>query len=91
VTPQPTTTTTATPTPSPPPGGASAADIQVYLQAHNAVRAKHGAAPLTWSADVAAYAQKWANGCKWAHSDGPYGGMFLSIPTFMLIFLNDFP
>lgn len=39
-----------------------------YLGPHNAARAQHGAAALTWSNDLAASAQSWANGCKFQHS-----------------------
>jgi uncharacterized protein YkwD len=56
-------------------GGASANDIQAYLSGHNTVRAQYGAANLTWSADLASKAQQWANGCKFQHSLGPFGGM----------------
>ena len=55
----------------------SPSDINAYLSAHNTVRAKHGAAALTWSDDLAAAAQKWASGCVFKHSGGslgPYGG-----------------
>jgi len=51
-------------------------DVNVYLSAHNAVRARHGAAPLTWSDLLASKAQEWANGCVHEHSGGslgPYG------------------
>jgi hypothetical protein len=57
----------------------SAADEQAYLDAHNSVRAQHGAVPLTWNDDAAAKAQQWANGCVFQHSGGtlgPYGGGF---------------
>lgn len=54
----------------------SSADIQAYLDGHNTERAAHGAAPLTWSDDLASAAQSWANGCVFQHSGGslgPYG------------------
>jgi uncharacterized protein YkwD len=61
-------------------GGASAAKTiaQRFVAAHNAVRAKHCAAPLTWSPKLAAVAQKWADtlrdkGCAFGHSGGQYG------------------
>ncbi|KAG8732396.1 hypothetical protein FRC11_013976 [Ceratobasidium sp. 423] len=38
-----------------------------YLNAHNSFRAQHGADPLTWSAELEAKAQNWANGCKFEH------------------------
>lgn len=48
------------------------------LSTHNAVRANHGASPLTWSYSLAEKAEEWADGCNFAHSDGtlfstPYG------------------
>ncbi|KAG6813083.1 hypothetical protein H0H92_014142 [Tricholoma furcatifolium] len=56
--------------------GTSSSDINAYLTAHNTVRAEHGAAPLTWSDDLASKAQSWANNCVFEHSGGslgPYG------------------
>ena len=35
--------------------------IRDCLDAHNEVRARHGVPALTWSADIAVNAQKWAN------------------------------
>ena len=61
---------------------ASDADINEYLSAHNSVRARHGASPLTWSNTLAAAAQKWSNGCVFQHSGwsvGPFGGMISSL------------
>ena len=48
------------------------------LASHNARRAKHCAAPLRWSAEAAAVAQRWANGlaargCVMQHSNGKLG------------------
>lgn len=54
-------------------GPTSNADIQAYLTAHNSIRAQHGAAPLTYSQDLAAKAQGWANGCVFKHSGGSLG------------------
>ncbi|KAK0208572.1 CAP domain-containing protein [Desarmillaria ectypa] len=51
------------------PGG----DISAYLDAHNTVRAQHGAAGLTWSDELAGKAQQWANGCVFEHSGGSLG------------------
>jgi hypothetical protein len=53
-------------------------DTQAMVEAHNRVRAKHCAPPLTWSPRLAASAQTWANtlrdrGCAFAHSGGQYG------------------
>ncbi len=39
----------------------SNAQAQAFLQVHNAARSEVGVAPLRWSAEVAAYAQQWAN------------------------------
>ncbi|KAF9569743.1 PR-1-like protein [Agrocybe pediades] len=54
-------------------GATSQADIQAYLAGHNTIRAQHGASPLTWSDNLAAKAQQWANGCKFQHSGGSLG------------------
>jgi pathogenesis-related protein 1 len=56
----------------------SFADISEYLWAHNSIRAQYNAPMLTWSDDLAAAAQSWADGCNFEHSDGalsdePYG------------------
>jgi uncharacterized protein YkwD len=54
----------------------SGSDIDAYLSSHNSVRAQHGAAPLTWSDQLAGKAQQWANNCVNHHSGGtlgPYG------------------
>jgi uncharacterized protein YkwD len=83
------------PTPAPSPKGSSdapSADVQVYLQAHNSVRSQHGAADLTWSDNLAAKAQQWANGCQFKHSGGslgPFGGTRLAVT--MISFHNLFP
>ena len=37
------------------------------------MRAQHGAADLTWSDDLAASAQTWANNCVFKHSGGTLG------------------
>ncbi|KAF8581375.1 PR-1-like protein [Ramaria rubella] len=54
-------------------GATSESDIQAYLAGHNTVRAQHGASPLTYSQDLAAKAQQWANGCVFQHSGGSLG------------------
>ncbi|KAI0307851.1 CAP domain-containing protein [Multifurca ochricompacta] len=54
-------------------GSKSSADIDAYLSAHNSVRAQHGAAPLTWSDELSAKAQQWADGCVFKHSGGSLG------------------
>ncbi|CAE6470435.1 unnamed protein product [Rhizoctonia solani] len=38
-----------------------------YSDAHNSFRAQHGADGLTWSAELEAKAQNWANGCIFEH------------------------
>jgi uncharacterized protein YkwD len=45
----------------PPPAGAPASLAREMLNAHNTVRARVGVPPLTWSAQLAAVAQQWAN------------------------------
>jgi len=43
------------------------------LKAHNHFRKQHHAAPLTWSDELAEYAEKHAAHCHFKHSFGPYG------------------
>jgi uncharacterized protein YkwD len=71
--------------PAPPPGSdaprgapAPTGDAEALVQAHNQVRAKHCAAPLTWSPRLAQIAKQWANtlrdkGCQFGHSGGSTG------------------
>lgn len=52
--------------------------ISSYLAAHNSIRAKHGAQPLTWSVSLALKAAIWADTCSFRPSNGalstePYG------------------
>jgi hypothetical protein len=47
---------------------ATAADFQPLLDAHNAYRATHQAAPLAWNSSLAAVAQFWADGCPNGHN-----------------------
>ena len=59
-------------------GGTSLSNAAVILGEHNRVRALHCVPPLTWSDELAAVAQAWAdelaaNGCAFDHSDNPYG------------------
>lgn len=62
--------------PRPPPRDAApalSADTQALVDAHNAARARHCAAPLTWSPQLAAAASRWANSlrdhnCAFEHS-----------------------
>jgi len=86
-TPKPTTTSSTTPPPTTTPsdnGGGdstSQSDIQAYLDAHNTLRAKHHAAPLTWSSTLASAAETWAKRCVFEHSGGklgPYGENLVS-------------
>ena len=48
-------------------------EIEEYLDAHNEIRADHGAEPLVWSTELQAKAQSWASGCQFRHSDGALG------------------
>ena len=67
---------------TPPLGGGDANDASAsggLLEAHNVVRARKGVAPLTWSADLAAYAKEWADHkaattCRSGHR--PYSGKY---------------
>ncbi len=59
---------------------------QQFVDAHNAVRAKHCAPPLTWSKKLAEVAQTWANtlrdkGCVFGHSPGGKYGENLAAGT----------
>ena len=56
-----------------PKAAALSADAQRMLDEHNARRKTHCAAPLAWSAEVAAVAQRWAERCRFEHSKGSYG------------------
>jgi len=77
--PMPTSTPSVAPSSSQPAslkpssGTVSNTDIDAYLKAHNDFRNLHGAQPLTWSSELSATAQAWANGCKFVHSHGQYG------------------
>ena len=58
------------------PGPVPTADAQAWLDLHNAVRRDAQPPPspplpaLTWSANAAAVAQAWADGCKYQHNPG---------------------
>lgn len=52
---------------------ATPAEIQEWLDAHNAHRALHGVPPVTWSDTLAASAQAWADTCPSTHSGSGYG------------------
>jgi len=59
---------------------------QQFIDAHNEARAKHCAAPLTWSKKLADIAQNWANtlkgkGCVFGHSPGAKYGENLAAGT----------
>lgn len=59
-------------------GYLTAASIREFLDAHNTVRAQHGADALSWSTDLAEMAGKWADGCVFQPTEGklsddPYG------------------
>ena len=62
-----------------PPPGMSPQDINAITAHHNKVRADVGVEPLKWSADLAGYAQQWAeqlalSGCQMKHrSPNVYG------------------
>jgi uncharacterized protein YkwD len=67
-------------TPKPAPKGASKLppDAQTFITEHNRYREKHCAKPLTWSPQLAADAQKWADtlkakGCMFGHSGSKHG------------------
>jgi uncharacterized protein YkwD len=64
--PSPPATPAATPgAPAPPPP----AGTPVELTLHNAARFRHRDTPaMTWDASIAESAQKWASGCRFAHS-----------------------
>ncbi len=48
-------------------------NIQAMVAEHNRYRTKHCASPVTWSAQLAASAQDWANNCRCDHNH-PAGG-----------------
>lgn len=53
---------------------AFAADLEgPMLNAHNALRAKHGVPALSWSASLAKTAQAWADRCVFEHSNTGLG------------------
>lgn len=53
--------------------GATAAEVQQWLAAHNQYRVLHQAPPVSWSADIAASAQAYADTCPSGHSASAYG------------------
>lgn len=48
-------------------------DVQATLQAHNAARARRGAAPLAWDESLASVAQAWSDRGVFKHSNNRYG------------------
>ncbi|KAL2852524.1 CAP domain-containing protein [Aspergillus pseudoustus] len=71
-----TATATATATPKIPqdPSYTSASLLKSsVLSTTNDYRAQHNASALTWNDTLADYAGRWAEGCIWEHSHGPYG------------------
>lgn len=57
------------------------ADAQAILNAHNGHRAKHCVPNLTWSAQMAADAQAWANACNFAHSSVGGENLWMGSPS----------
>jgi uncharacterized protein YkwD len=55
--------------------------MQSILEAHNSYRAKHCVPPLTWSTELAASAQMWANRCDFNHDYQPPHGENLFLGT----------
>jgi uncharacterized protein YkwD len=53
--------------------GATASEIQQWLDDHNSKRQLHQVGPVTWSATVAASAQNYADTCPSGHSGSGYG------------------
>jgi pathogenesis-related protein 1 len=69
-----TTTPSLKPKPAAP-SGEETGKLEGMTAAHNEVRAAVGVGPLTWSNELGAYAQQWAdqlaaNGCQLAHRSG---------------------
>jgi pathogenesis-related protein 1 len=61
----------------------SAAQINAFLFAHNTIRKVHNASDLTWSTELAAKAEKWADNCKFERTEGtlseiPYGELHVA-------------
>lgn len=62
-------------------GGGAPAEWADMLKAHNDKRQLHCVAPLTWSAQLAAEAQTWANDCTNTHQKGIAAGENLAFWT----------
>lgn len=61
-----------------------------FLSSHNAVRATHGANPLTWSDALAEMAESWASSCQFKATNGilrekPYGEVIAAATGFFPI------
>lgn len=52
---------------------ASASTQEEALVLHNELRANHHAPPLVWDDQLAHYAQRYANQCRFQHSHGSFG------------------
>jgi len=66
------------PKPAPRPQSKLSPAAETFITEHNRYRKQHCAGPLTWSAQLAADAQKWADtlvskGCVFGHSGGKHG------------------
>ncbi|KAI5795034.1 CAP domain-containing protein [Geopyxis carbonaria] len=72
-TPKPVTPKPAPVTPKPAPATGGSELERGMLQGHNTLRAQYGAAPLRWSASLAAAAQAHASKCVFEHSGDPAG------------------
>lgn len=70
-----TSTTASTASSAAPSSGGSAPNNAIggMLKLHDDFRAHYGAGAMTWSTELADYAQKVANTCVFEHSHGPYG------------------
>ncbi|KAG0282721.1 hypothetical protein BGZ96_000187 [Linnemannia gamsii] len=51
----------------------SSDEIKSILDAHNTLRAKHGAPALTWNPASAKFGDDWLQACNFKHSGGKYG------------------
>jgi pathogenesis-related protein 1 len=76
VVPQPPRTEMSTPTPTS--ASKLSPSAETFITEHNRYRVQHCAGPLTWSSQLAADSQKWADtlkakGCVFGHSGGKHG------------------
>lgn len=56
--------------------------VDSMLSTHNAYRARHGVAPLTWSTTLSTQALNWANGRSWSHTPNNANGENLATGTY---------